>query len=49
MRRTEQALCAVAALLLIVPGLGPSLMGLALATPVLLRHLVAHRKARSPA
>jgi len=45
MTRTEQALCLLAALLMIAPGLLPTLLGLALATPVLLRQGVAWRRA----
>jgi UPF0716 family protein affecting phage T7 exclusion len=44
MKRAEQALCLAAALLMIAPGLVPTLVGLALATPVLLRQLAAHKK-----
>jgi TRAP-type uncharacterized transport system fused permease subunit len=43
MTRGEQALCLVAALLLIAPGLVPTLIGMALAVPMVLRHVVAHR------
>ena len=46
MTRAEQALCLAAALLMIAPGLVPTLMGAAMATPVVLRHLVARRRAR---
>ena len=35
MTRAEQALCLLAALLMIAPGLLPTLLGLALATPML--------------
>ena len=45
MTRVEQALCLVAALLLIAPGLLPTLIGAALAVPMLLRHLAARRRA----
>ncbi|MDP3820143.1 MAG: TRAP transporter permease [Burkholderiales bacterium] len=45
MTRPEQALCVLAALLMIAPGLWPTLIGLALAVPMLLRHVVAHRNA----
>ena len=45
MTRAEQALCAAAALLMIAPGLLPTLVGLALALPMLLRQVVAHRRA----
>jgi TRAP transporter 4TM/12TM fusion protein len=44
MTRAEQALCLVAALLMIAPGLLPTLAGLVLATPMLLRHGVAWRR-----
>jgi TRAP-type uncharacterized transport system fused permease subunit len=43
MKRGEQALCLLAALLLIAPGLIPTLIGAALAVPMVLRHLVARR------
>lgn len=43
MSRGEQALCAVAALLMIAPGLLPTLAGVALALPMVLRHLVRRR------
>ena len=42
--RAEQALCLAAALLMIAPGLVPTLIGAALAVPVLLRQLAARRK-----
>ena len=45
MTRAEQALCLVAALLLIAPGLVPTLIGAALAVPMLLRHLAARKRA----
>lgn len=45
MTRAEQLLCAAAALLMIAPGLLPTLAGLALATPMLLRQLAAMRRA----
>jgi TRAP transporter 4TM/12TM fusion protein len=45
MTRPEQALCLLAALLMIAPGLWPTLLGLALAVPMLLRHVVGHRNA----
>ena len=45
MTRAEQALCLVAALLLIAPRLVPTLIGAALAVPMLLRHLAARRRA----
>jgi TRAP-type uncharacterized transport system fused permease subunit len=44
MHRWEQYVCFAAALLLIAPGLMPTLAGLALASPVLLRHLAAWRR-----
>ncbi len=44
MTRAEQGLCLLAALLMIAPGLIPTLIGLALAVPMLLRHWVAHRQ-----
>ncbi|MEO7151296.1 MAG: TRAP transporter permease [Burkholderiaceae bacterium] len=44
MTRAEQALCLVAALLMIAPGLVPTLIGMALAVPMVLRHVVARRK-----
>jgi TRAP transporter 4TM/12TM fusion protein len=44
MSRTEQAVCFAAALLTIAPGLIPTLIGLALATPVVLRQVAAHRR-----
>lgn len=44
MRRGEQWLCGVASLLMIAPGLMPTLVGVALASPVVLRHVVAARK-----
>ena len=47
MTRGEQALCWVAALLLIAPGLMPTVIGAALALPILIRHGVAWRQARS--
>ena len=45
MKRWEQYLCFVAAILLIAPGLTPTLIGAALAIPMLLRHLRALRLA----
>ena len=44
MTRGEQALCVAAALLLIAPGLIPTLIGAVMAAPVLLRQLAAHRR-----
>jgi len=49
MSRSEQALCLLAALLMIAPGLVPTLIGMALALPVLVRQLAAHRRARHAA
>ena len=43
MTRAEQALCVVAALLMIAPGLIPTLLGMLLAIPMLLRQVVAQR------
>jgi len=45
MRRGEQWLCGAAALLMIAPGLVPTLIGVAMALPVVLRHVVAARQA----
>ena len=45
MTRAEQALCLLAALLMIAPGLIPTLIGCALAVPMLLRHVLARRQA----
>jgi TRAP transporter 4TM/12TM fusion protein len=44
MTRAEQALCLLAALLMIAPGLLPTAVGLLLAVPMLLRHVVTHRR-----
>ena len=44
MRRSEQLLCAAAALLMIAPGLTATLLGLALASPALVRQLHAWHK-----
>jgi TRAP transporter 4TM/12TM fusion protein len=44
MTRPEQALCLLAALLMIAPGLMPTLVGLALATPVLAHQVLARRR-----
>ena len=49
MTRGEQALCWVAALLLIAPGLMPTLVGGALAVPIVVRHWVAWRSASTSA
>jgi TRAP-type uncharacterized transport system fused permease subunit len=46
MTRGEQALCFVAALLMIAPGLAPTLLGAALALPVVWRHVLAGRHTR---
>lgn len=48
MKRWEQLLCLAAAALLIWPGLWVTLAGLALATPVLLRHVAARRRLPAP-
>jgi len=45
MTRAEQLMCGAAALLMIAPGLVPTLIGCALAAPTVLRHVVASRKA----
>jgi TRAP-type uncharacterized transport system fused permease subunit len=44
MTRAEQALCLLAALLMIAPGLLPTAIGLLLAVPMVLRHVLAHRR-----
>jgi TRAP transporter 4TM/12TM fusion protein len=44
MTRSEQMLCGVAALLMIAPGLTPTLIGCAMAVPMVLRHVVASRR-----
>ncbi|HOW50352.1 MAG TPA: TRAP transporter permease, partial [Rubrivivax sp.] len=49
MSRAEQGLCVLAALLLIAPGLAPTVAGAVLALPVLLRQLGAHRRMARPA
>jgi len=49
MTRAEQALCIVAALLMIAPGLLPTLAGAALAVPMLVRQWLAHRRQQLPA
>ena len=49
MSRPEQALCLLAALLMIAPGLMPTVIGAALAVPMLLRQLAAHRRLRATA
>jgi TRAP transporter 4TM/12TM fusion protein len=43
--RSEQVLCLVAALLMIAPGLQPTVIGLVVATPMLLRQVTARRRA----
>ena len=43
MTRAEQALCLLAALLMIAPGLLPTLIGLGLAVPMLIRQVLARR------
>ena len=43
MRRAEQWVCGVAALLMIAPGLLPTILGLVIASPVVMRHVVAVR------
>ena len=48
MRRWEQYLCFCAALLLIAPGLMPTLIGAAMAIPMVLRHVRATRLRASP-
>jgi TRAP transporter 4TM/12TM fusion protein len=49
LKRWEQALCGLAALLLVAPGLVSGLLGLAVASPVLLRQLAARRGGRMAA
>jgi TRAP transporter 4TM/12TM fusion protein len=44
MTRAEQAMCLVGALLMIAPGLAPTLLGIAIASPVVFRHVVARRR-----
>jgi TRAP transporter 4TM/12TM fusion protein len=44
MTRAEQVLCGVAAVLMIAPGLTPTIIGLVLALPMVWRHVVARRK-----
>jgi UPF0716 family protein affecting phage T7 exclusion len=44
MTRGEQLLCGAAALLMIAPGLTPTLIGCAMAVPMVLRHVVAARQ-----
>ncbi len=47
MKRWEQLLCVAAALLLIAPGLVVTLIGAAMAVPVLLRQLAAWKLANA--
>ena len=49
MRRWEQAVCGLAAVLMVVPGLTSTLLGAAVAVPVLLRQLAGHRLAQPAA
>ncbi len=49
MTRAEQALCFVAALFTIAPGVVPTLIGLALVAPVVLRQVAAWKAARTKA
>jgi len=49
MTRGEQLLAVAAALLMIAPGLWPTLAGVALAAPVLLRQWALHRRAAAAA
>jgi TRAP-type uncharacterized transport system fused permease subunit len=44
MTRAEQAVCIVAALLMIAPGLLPTLLGIAVASPVIARQMAARRR-----
>jgi UPF0716 family protein affecting phage T7 exclusion len=39
----KQYLCCVAALLMVVPGVWSTVIGLALTTPTLVRHWLAHK------
>ena len=52
MRMWERVVCAAAAILMVAPGLPSTLVGIAMVTPVVLRHLAAHKRvgiaARSP-
>ena len=48
MTRAEQLLCVAGALLLIAPGLVPTLVGAAMALPMVLRHLAAWRRGAAP-
>jgi len=47
MRTWERLVCAAAALLMVVPGIASTLTGIALTSPVLLRHLTTHRRVRA--
>jgi len=47
MRTWERLLCAAAALLMVVPGIVSTLTGIALTSPVLLRHFTARRHVRA--
>ena len=47
MKAWEQYVCTLAAILMIAPGLAPTLAGIAMVIPVLLRQLAAHRNAPS--
>jgi TRAP-type uncharacterized transport system fused permease subunit len=49
MTRAEQALCVLAALLMIAPGLVPTLIGMALAVPMIVRQVLARRAQRAVA
>jgi TRAP transporter 4TM/12TM fusion protein len=48
MTRAEQGVCAVAALLMIAPGLLPTLAGIVLALPMMMRHVLARRRELAP-
>ena len=47
MKAWEQYVCTLAAILMIAPGLAPTLAGIAMVIPVLLRQLAVHRNAAS--
>ena len=47
MKAWEQYVCTLAAILMIAPGLAPTLAGIAMVIPVLLRQLAVHRNAPS--
>jgi UPF0716 family protein affecting phage T7 exclusion len=49
MKRWEQMVCIVAALLLIAPGLTVTLMGVAITIPMLMRQLAAWRRVKAGA